>query len=152
MRKRLALKRPTLCVSTQLIEAGVDIDFRVVIRFLAGLDSVAQAAGRCNRGGEPERGRVHIVAPEVENLSPLPDIARGRQAAERVLREFAADPASLGGSLLHPKAIERYFLYAFHDRKGEMDYPLGVDQSERDDTLLEILSENRLNVGNMPTA
>ena len=150
VRKRLVLKRPALCVSTQLIEAGVDIDFRVVIRFLAGLDSVAQAAGRCNRGGAPERGRVHIVAPEVENLSHLSDIARGRQAAERVLREFAADPADLGGSLLHPKAIERYFRYAFHDRRGEMDYPLRAAQSGRNDTLLEILSENRLNVGNMP--
>jgi CRISPR-associated endonuclease/helicase Cas3 len=54
--------RPIICVSTQLIEAGVDIDFACVIRDLAGLDSIAQAAGRCNRhGARSTSGRVHIV-------------------------------------------------------------------------------------------
>jgi CRISPR-associated endonuclease/helicase Cas3 len=46
IRERLAAGHPTLCVSTQLIEAGVDIDFGAVIRHVAGLDSIAQAAGR----------------------------------------------------------------------------------------------------------
>ncbi|MEI6987193.1 MAG: CRISPR-associated helicase Cas3', partial [Rhodospirillaceae bacterium] len=149
IKKRLAEQQPTLCVSTQLIEAGVDIDFRVVIRFLAGLDSIAQAAGRCNRNASPEAGRVHIVAPEQENLSRLPDIVRGKEAAACVLRDFAADPASLGGSLLHPLALERYFKYAFHECRKEMDYPSKVELGS-DSTLLEILSENRKNVGNMP--
>lgn len=150
VKKRLDEKQPTLCVSTQLIEAGVDIDFHVVIRFLAGLDSIAQAAGRCNRNGSLEKGRVHIVAPKQENLSYLPDIARGKQAAARVLRDFADDPASLGGSLMHPWALERYFKYAFHDRRKEMDYPVTAAWLGRDDTLLEILSGNRRNVGDMP--
>jgi CRISPR-associated endonuclease/helicase Cas3 len=78
VRTRLAEGLPILCVSTQLIEAGVDVDFSVVIRYLAGLDSIAQAAGRCNRNGRPEPGIVHIVNPrsEDEELTSLPDIAR----------------------------------------------------------------------------
>lgn len=147
VKQRLTEGKPTLCISTQLIEAGVDIDFRAVIRFLAGLDSIAQAAGRCNRNGAANKGRVHIVTPEAESLSSLPDIARGKEHAARVLRDFAADPQSLGRSLLHPLAMERYFKYAFHDRRNEMAYPVDTG---RGDTLLEILAENGLNGGNMP--
>lgn len=147
VRKRLDLKRPALCISTQLIEAGVDIDFRAVIRFLAGLDSIAQAAGRCNRNGAADKGRVHIVTPEAESLSPLPDIARGKDCTARVLRDFAADPESLGGNLLHPLAMGRYFKYAFHDCRNDMDYPVDTG---RDDTLLRILADNGKNGGNMP--
>jgi len=67
--------KPVICVSTQLIEAGVDIDFGCVIRYLAGLDSIAQAAGRCNRNGlRMKPGRVLVVNPSQENLERLPDI------------------------------------------------------------------------------
>src|SRR5690606_4496420 len=54
MRDMLKRKEKLLCISTQLIEAGVDVSFECVIRSLAGLDSIAQAAGRCNRHGEVE--------------------------------------------------------------------------------------------------
>lgn len=84
IRKLLDDESPVLCVSTQLIEAGVDVDFGAVIRYTAGLDSIAQAAGRCNRNGKqkdtdgnPKAGRVHVVNPAVENVDRLKDIQCG---------------------------------------------------------------------------
>jgi CRISPR-associated endonuclease/helicase Cas3 len=61
---------PVICVSTQVMEAGVDISFTKVVRLLAGMESVVQAAGRCNRNGECEKiEKVHIINCTDENLS-----------------------------------------------------------------------------------
>src|SRR5690606_33961785 len=86
IKDKLAQKEPVICVSTQLIEAGVDIDFGAVIRYLAGLDSIAQAAGRCNRHGHREGlGNVWVVNPKEESLDKLKAIAIGAETAQRVL-------------------------------------------------------------------
>ena len=89
-------------VSTQLIEAGVDIDFPVVFRALAGLDSIAQSAGRCNREGKVGKGRVVVFVPPRPN--PKGHLLQGEQATRSLIA------ASQDGSmLLRPEDFRRYF-------------------------------------------
>lgn len=144
VRARLAEGLPILCVSTQLIEAGVDVDFGVVIRYLAGLDSIAQAAGRCNRNGRPEPGIVHIVNPRSgdEKLTSLPDIVKGRDIALRVLDDYAAAPARYANNLFGPVALNDFYHYYFFERQQEMDYSLQASELGRDDTIANLLAEN----------
>jgi CRISPR-associated endonuclease/helicase Cas3 len=137
IRGRLAREERVLCVSTQLIEAGVDVDFGSVIRFAAGLDSVAQAAGRCNRNGRRSMGVVYVVNPAEENLSSLPDIKIAREKAETVFDDFRTSPASFDNDLLSPKAMNWFYENYFFERRREMVYP--VDH----DCLLDMLSTNR---------
>ena len=151
MRKLLEEESPVLCVSTQLIEAGVDVDFGTVIRYRAGLDSIAQAAGRCNRNGKqkdvngnPKTGKVYVVNPAEENVDRLKDIQCGKGITERLLDDVTAGTEIFDGNLIGPKAIERYFKYFFFARQQEMDYPVSAQAVGRDDTLLNLLSVNPL--------
>lgn len=140
--QRLDDKKPVLCISTQLIEAGVDVDFHSVIRFLAGLDSIAQAAGRCNRNGKRATADVHIVNPAEEHIDMLEDIRIGRDIALRIFSEPEHE------DYLDPEVIRRYFSYYFYRRSGIMDYPLTVDQVGRNgDSLLNLLGDNPHNIG-----
>jgi CRISPR-associated endonuclease/helicase Cas3 len=119
--------RPTRVISTQLVEAGVDLDFPVVYRALAGLDSVAQAAGRCNREGLLSQGHVYVFQPE----SKIP-VGHLRQAAgigQQLLAEGCNDP-------LAPERFEQFFrsLYWLRgdrlDREGILEL-LGNDKELR---------------------
>lgn len=144
IREKLASKKPepVLCVSTQLIEAGVDIDFGSVIRYAAGLDSIAQAAGRCNRHGERDQGRVFVVNPSDENIDCLKDIAIGKEKTDRVLNDFKDDPERFGNDLIGPVALDWYYQNYFFGRKADMDYPVSEKELGRTDTLLNLLSSN----------
>ena len=143
IRKLLEDKSPVLCVSTQLIEAGVDVDFGAVIRYTAGLDSIAQAAGRCNRNKRREVGRVHVVNPADENLDMLMDIRVGKEVTERLLDDQKSGAENFDGGMIAPQAMKRYFEYYFFARKDEMDYPVSREIVGRDDSLLNMLSINR---------
>jgi CRISPR-associated endonuclease/helicase Cas3 len=123
IRERLAARRsgtdmrPLRVVSTQLVEAGVDIDFPVVFRALAGLDSIAQAAGRCNREGLQAQGQVVVFVRKVP--APLTQVRAGIDATHSTLAIGLADA-------LAPAAFERYFpLYyagfASRDKRGIVD-------------------------------
>lgn len=138
IKARLKNKQPVICISTQLIEAGVDISMACVIRALGGLDSIAQAAGRCNRHGEKEgKGQVWVLNLQEQDFTQiLPDIQAGKTHAERVFRDFA------GQDILQPAAMERYFEYYFYQRSDEMVYSI---QNSATGSLLDWLSDNALN-------
>lgn len=139
-------KHPVVCVSTQLIEAGVDIDFASVIRFMAGLDSIAQAAGRCNRHGTRPSGKVHVVNPADEYVDCLKDILVGQEKANRVLDDFADDPLKYGSDRIGPALLEWYYKNYFYARSADMVYPVSENEAGRKDSLLSLLSNNALAV------
>lgn len=125
IKSKLGTER-VVCISTQLIEAGVDISFEAVIRSLAGLDSIAQAAGRCNRHAERESGSVYIIRAKDEKLSKLPEIRIG---AEVTANYILANPA-FEGRLLSPGAIQLYFTHFFAQAGSEiLITPNGLDDS-----------------------
>jgi CRISPR-associated endonuclease/helicase Cas3 len=135
-----------LCVSTQLIEAGVDIDFATVVRDLAGLDSIAQAAGRCNRNGERAIGRVHIIKMAQALPRQLGEIRCAQENARRVLNDWREDEGERPFELSDPRQMEQFFKYHFFARANLMDYPVEPPIALRDDTLLQMLGENSMAV------
>lgn len=118
----------TVCVSTQVIEAGVDISFASVIRLSAGMDSVVQAAGRCNRNGEAGPGvlaPVYLVECQDESLSYLPDIAWGKDATQILLGEFIQHKDQYGGRLDSNEAIGCYYRALYQEEpEGHHNYPV----------------------------
>ena len=113
IRTRLGTGQPCTLIATSLVEAGVDFDFRTVFRELAGIDSVIQAAGRCNREGNRSREECETVVFRLEQAKDIHipqelklPIAVAGQVAERY-----ADISSL-------EAIEEYFRRLYHF-KGE---------------------------------
>lgn len=129
-------KKPVICVTTQLIEAGVDISFRCVVRALAGIDSIVQAAGRCNRHGNDECRPVYIYEFGEENLEMLADIKQGKASASSVCQKFNAD------DLLSPEAALSYYNLYYSAREDELSYLLDSDKKDKNNTLLNLLSCN----------
>lgn len=99
-------------ISTALVEAGVDLDFPEVWRAVAGLDSIVQAAGRCNRNGRMDIGQVYVFDPE-DGFPPPPELVLNADIARDVLRRYP-DP-------LHPDAIRAYFQRLYWDRTADLD-------------------------------
>ena len=112
IRRVLEEKRPCRVVSTQLIEAGVDIDFPVVFRSLSGIDSIAQSAGRCNREGRlPQNGQVYVFMPEAG--LPPGYFRQTAETSEEVMRHHS-DPLTL-------EAVEEYFRTLFWLKGDKLD-------------------------------
>ncbi len=111
VRDRLKGNRPCRLVSTQLVEAGVDLDFPTVYRAETGFDSIAQAAGRCNREGLLPTGYTYVF--EAEERPPAGLLLAAADAA-RELRSLYPDP-------LDPAAVEAYFRHFYWMKESEWD-------------------------------
>nr|WP_281282116.1 CRISPR-associated helicase Cas3' [Ruegeria sediminis] len=111
VRRRLQ-ERPVLLIATALVEAGVDLDFPEVWRAVAGIDSITQAAGRCNRNGKLERGQVFVFKPE-EGYPPPRELQRNAEIACRIMAEYA-DPLS-------PDAVNAYFRALYWSSSADLD-------------------------------
>ncbi len=135
----LANGKRCICVATQVIEAGVDISFQCVIRLTAGMDSVIQAAGRCNRNASEKIAPVYIVTLLNENLSYLKEIQRGKSATIDLLSAYNRQSEKFGSSLESKEAIDYYYNRFFNMMAREaQDYTL----PEKKTTLFSLLSDN----------
>ncbi|MDY4761344.1 CRISPR-associated helicase/endonuclease Cas3 [Streptococcus thoraltensis] len=127
IKKQLKEEIPLICVSTQLIEAGVDVDFEQVVRSYAGIDSIVQASGRCNREGKRDKGHVTLVnlTDNEENLSRLKEIRHKKDATENIIEQYRSpiDVAALNDCF-----FEKYYA----DHKDDMDYPIGDNETGYD--------------------
>jgi CRISPR-associated endonuclease/helicase Cas3 len=112
IRRRLASGEPCRLVATQVVEAGVDLDFPRVLRALGPLDRIVQAAGRCNREGRrpAAESRVVIFRPAAAG-TPRGSYRTGIEAASKLLRR--------GADLHNPELYEHYFRTVF--RRGTLD-------------------------------
>lgn len=123
IRERLKDGKPCRVISTSLVEAGVDLDFPCVLREINGLDSIVQAAGRCNREGRrsAEESVVHVFS--------LEKLARNAQLAARLTKLVARE---YGDDMANPLAIQRYF-EELYDVSG----PVRLDKEEIMDKIEE---------------
>jgi len=105
VRVRLAASEPVRLIATQCVEAGVDVDFPVVMRAWGPLDAIIQAAGRCNREGRrKEPGRLEVFLPEDEAYPP-----GGYEQATQVATMLFRDVGEAGMSLDDPGFITAYY-------------------------------------------
>ena len=125
-------KKHVICVTTQLIEAGVDISFRCVVRSLAGLDSAVQAAGRCNRHGEnKDICPVYLIKLKEEKLGNLKEISTAQDITQRIIDNKKNEDISL------PDVVSDYFRELYDSEKNDLSY--SVPENE---TLVNYLSLN----------
>lgn len=117
IKNKLRRKEPIRVISTQVVEAGVDIDFPVVYRALAGFDSIAQAAGRCNREGklsfDGRKGKLVVFVPQ--SSAPVGILRKGEEACKEMLRNREL-------STLSPSLFTEYF-QLFYSRLNTFDKP-----------------------------
>lgn len=141
LRASLRGSKKVICVSTQLIEAGVDISFATVVRSLAGLDSIIQAAGRCNRNMEEDLGKVHIINIADENISKLRTIKIGGAVTRELLATMKKNSNLFDGDISCEAAVRRYYEKYYHEIRTQLDYPVTVNGSV-DTSVYQLLSLN----------
>lgn len=114
IRDDLKNDRPCRVISTSLVEAGVDVDFPLVLRATAGLDQIAQAAGRCNREGRHAAEDSEVLVFQAPEYGVIQALRANAEAGAEMLRLYAADP-------LAPEAIRAFFQMLYWRKDGGLD-------------------------------
>ena len=141
MTQKLKDKEPFVCVSTQLIEAGVDVSFGAVIRLAAGIDNIAQAAGRGNRNGEQkDLSPVGVTYLKGEDLSRLKEIKLSKDVTGELISEYKKDPNQFENDLISDESIKFYYKTLFRKINGNKN---STDYCVQNGTLMDFLSQNK---------
>jgi CRISPR-associated endonuclease/helicase Cas3 len=122
IKDRLLNNQTCLVISTQLVEAGVDLDFPLVYRALAGFDTLAQAAGRCNREGRLKEGVLRVFRPTTE--PPGISLTQRRRCADSILKQGRIN---LFDPDLYPEFFRRLSNFFKSDERGVMAFELNSD-------------------------
>ena len=123
--------RKVICVSTQLVESGIDFSFESVVRVKAGLDNIIQAIGRCNRN--VEWGYVcesFIVNLKNEKLGNLEEIKLGQNSLDELLYSFYNDRLAYDSSLVSYKAVREYYTLFYNKNKSTCRFPVKIDSQD----------------------
>lgn len=113
VRERLLNKEKCILISTSLVEAGVDLDFACVYRQIAGIDSIIQAAGRCNREGERSAEESRVSVFDLEGERPVRNQRQQIDIAKAVLHDY--------GNPADPESITNYFVRLYKARGDSLD-------------------------------
>jgi CRISPR-associated endonuclease/helicase Cas3 len=138
VRERLDKGQACRLISTQCVEAGVDIDFPVVFRAFAPLDSIAQAAGRCNRNGKKESGRVIVFVPEEDKYPP-----GAYEQAASVTRLYLRQIGIGNADIYDPSFFENYYRTLYDLANPELMSPELQSAIQRQD-FVEVAKSYRL--------
>ncbi len=150
--RRLKDGEPCLLISTQCVEAGVDVDFPEVYRALAPLEAIAQAAGRCNRNGRSGEGLVHLFLPDdPKGLYPPGDYGKGASATLTLLRAHAPEDLDIHST----RQFQEYYRYLYdllgttggnRGKTGELRKAMEIRDFERIAELFRLIDQDAVNV------
>ncbi|MCR4939409.1 MAG: CRISPR-associated helicase Cas3' [Treponemataceae bacterium] len=152
IKDKLETGNKIVCISTRLIEAGVDLSFQGALRYMAGLDSIIQTAGRCNRhnelkdeAGQNCHGQVAIFSYKDEKLGSLEELKIGQDCMGRILRDYPAEKETKNCNLIHPDVIYSYFKYFYGSLPDSL---LKYSIKNHEASVLDMLSDNQYAVQN----
>ena len=134
-------KGKVVCISTQVIEAGIDISFDAGIRIVAGMDSVVQTAGRVNRNGKAATlapMKIVQLADEAKDLIFLDDIRKSQDATLTLMSNFRYCPAAYDNDLASDKSIDLFWRDLYRRYRGQQDFPV----MGGNETIFDLMGEN----------
>lgn len=137
IKKMLKYNKRVVCISTNLIEAGVDISFNFAIRSLAGLDSIVQTVGRCNRNGKDKIGYVYIANINEKLTCSLNYVQRAKDCTQDFLYLFNTNKEKFENDIISPSALNEYYSRYFKAGEDEMMF------KAKDTSIYEMLTHNR---------
>lgn len=123
IRERLKNNEKCIVISTSLVEAGVDLDFARVYRQIAGLDSMIQAAGRCNREGKRKLSDSMVYIFDLEESYPVQSQRQQMDVSKGILQDYA--------NIADLKAITDYFTRLYHYRGTSLDKKKIMDEFQK---------------------
>lgn len=138
IKKLLVRPGKLICITTQLIEAGVDVDFACVVRVVAGLDNAIQAAGRCNRNGIRKEGMVYLLRMADENISKMKEMKIAQTVCLGLLQDFNESPEDYRSDIFSLAAVDSFYARYYSEFPSEQSFDFPLDST----TIYDLLGTN----------